>query len=311
MGHRPFAIKSHADSQGAAVIVPGVTTTNIAVNATLLNELTGAAVRPRHTAIAAIKPLFTGSSFALKTILDIVGTTGLGIDSSVNPGWAYYLALLDDFGDPTAGSVHREYLVKKGVWIPRRLTCAHQGNAVLEWEVYTLQKASNLPIVVSDVAALPTVTIADSKWTLGSIDIGGVVLSDYTNVTIDFGLEVIPDSTQSDVYDKRIGVKNNVPIITIEGHDIKWWAASPIPLNGAALAHANSNVYFRKRTQDGEHYVTDITAEHLKFTMAGIGTIDTVGSDTNSVATTGLRIQAVEDASGNSPLIVDTASAIT
>jgi hypothetical protein len=67
----------------------------------------------------------------------------------------------------------------------------------------------------------------------------------------------------------------------------------------------------RKRTQDGAHFVANNVAQHIKFTFAGIAVVDAVGADTNSAATTSLRVQSAEDSSGNAPIIVDTASAIT
>lgn len=309
--YRPHAITSHADSQGALVAIPGTTGTDIQVNAEMLAELTAAATRPQHTAIVKIAPVFSGETFSLATVLGIVGSTGLGIDSDSNPGWAAYLAKLNDFGDVASGSVHRQYLVKKGVWIPKQLSCDHAGNAKLTWECYAIQKGSNLPIIYSDTTALPTVTIPLAKWTLGPIDLAGVVLSDYNQITIDFGLTINPDSVQSDIYPKYIGVKNNIPIVTIQGIDPQWWASAVVPLNGVAVTHANSNLYLRKRTQDGAHFVANNVAEHIKFTFAGIAVVDSVNSQTDSAATTSLRVQSAEDSSGNAPIIVDTASAIT
>ena len=309
--YRAHSITCFADGQGSAVHVPGIISKSINVNPEIVAELTGSATRPKHTAMNAIDPLLSGSLYSLKTALDIIGTTGFGIDSDTNPGLTMYLAQLTDMGDLVGGSTDRSYLVKKGAWVPRRLTCNSRGDATLEWEVYCLQKGSNDPVVISDSATLPTIVIAEARWTLGPIDLGGVVLSDYNQVTIDFGLEITPQAVESAIYNKYLGVKNQIPTITIQGIDPTWWSSSPVPIGGAAVTHANSNFYLRKRTQDGAHFVANGTAEHIKFTFAGLAAVEAVNVTATSLADTSLRIQAVEDSSGNAPLIVDTASAIS
>jgi len=308
--YRFHSITSHADAQGAAVHIPGLINGDIAINAELIAELTGSAIRPRHTAINSISPVLSGSCYSLATVLGIIGTTGLGIDSDTNPGVTLTLALMTDMGQVSGGSSNKTYLIKKGVFVPRSLRCSSRGDATLDFEIYTVQKASNLPIVIG-TGSLPTLAVAEARWTIGPIDLGGVVLSDFNQIDIDFGLQITPEAVESAIYNKYIGVINQIPKITISGIDPGWWAAGVVPLNGLAVTHANSNLYFRKRTQDGAHFVVDGTAEHIKFTFAGLSSVQAVGASATSLANTSLVIQPAQDSSGNAPLILDTASAIT
>ena len=56
----------------------------------------------------------------------------------------------------------------------------------------------------------------------------------------------------------------------------------------------------------------DGTATHILVTYAGIAAIEqAVSARQSSTADVSLRIQAIEDGSGNAPLIITTASAIT
>lgn len=312
--YRLHTITCHADSQGAAVHVPGLISERCDINAELVAELTGSAIRPKHTAINAISPLISGSAYSLATILDIVGTTGLGIDSDSNPGLTVYHALMTDMGQVSGGSSNQTTLVKKGVFVPRRITCQSRGDAVLDFEVYTIQKSTNHPVVVGYSGTLPTLTVAEARWTLGPIDIGGTVFSDYNSIEIDFGLQITPEAVESAIYNKYIGVINQIPRITIAGIDPGWWVAGTsgtIPLNGSAVLHANSNIYLRKRTQDGSHFVANGTSEHIMFTFAGIAAIQSTGGTATSLTDSSIVIQPAEDSSGNAPLIVDTTAAIT
>jgi len=311
--HRAHSVKLDADAQSSTpVIVPDITSQDLTPNAQQVAEITGSRTRPSHSAVTEIKPVFNFSSFALEALFDVLGVAGLPVDSDTDSGVTMFLAAIDDYGDTVAGSNHQSYLMKKGIVAPRRLTVDHRGEAQLECTGYAIQKATNDPIVVSATAALPTITVTSKRWTLGPIDLAGTVLTDYTGIDVDFGLQIDPIGVQSDVYDKYIGVKNQTPSVTIRGISPGWFGSSIIPLGGKVVTHANSNFFLRKRTQDGDHFVANGTAEHIKLTYAGITAVgDAVRVEATRVNETTVRVAAIEDTSGNSPLIVTTASAIS
>ena len=313
MPYRAHSIKLDADAQSSTpVIVPDITSMSLSPNAQQVAEITGSRTRPSHSAVNEIKPVFEFSTFALEAVLDVLGVIGLAVDSAVDSGVTQYLASIDDYGDTLAGSVHRSHNMAKGVVVPSRLTVQHRGDASLQCMGYAIQKGSTDPIVISDVAALPTIAVASSRWTLGPIDLAGSVLTDYTGLEIDFGLSIDPIGVQGDVYDKYVGIKNQTPSVTITGINPSWFASGIIPLGGKVVTHANSNFFLRKRTQDGDHFVADATTSHIKFTYAGITAVgDAVRVEATQLSETSVRVAAIEDTSGNSPLILTTGIAIT
>ena len=308
---RPHSVTLFADGMGAAVHVPDIIRYDFPLNPEIMAELTGSRTRPSHAAITAIRPVMTFSTYAVDTVLDEIDG-GLAIDTDTNSGVTLNIAKLDDYGDPLSGGAHRGLTILKGVCVPVRLAADHRGDFVLDCAVYPIQKSTSELFTITKTLTLPTLTVTSVRYTLGPIDLVTVVMSDYTGVVIDFGFQINPIGTQSEPRDKYIGPKNNTPSIELNGKDLEWLDAAVIPVSGAAAAHANSNLYLRKRAIGTAGFVADGTAEHIKVTYAGVATIlNAVSAQASQAADTSLRIEAFEDSSGNAPLIITTASAIT
>ncbi len=263
-------------------------------------------------ALIAQKVLGSFETLALPTLIDAVGLKALGIVTTSEPGVTFYLEKFDADGITTAGNTERSYKISAGVVVPRRISCDHQGNASISVDVVVAKKSANDAIVLSDVATLPTIANDGLRWTLGTTKIGNIVLADYTRLEIDFGNTVETRGAQSDVYDAYIEVRTHAPTITITGIDPTWFAAAGIPMDGLACTQANTIIYLRKRSVDGSGFVADATTEHIKFTAAGIATVQQAFSgQAQQFSETSLKITCVEDGSSNDPIVVDTSSAIT
>lgn len=309
--YRPFALSLNWDSIAAAVHVPDVTKLDSNLNPEMVAELVAQAAKPLHVAIKSIKPVMTVESFALATLLDSLGVVGLGFTGATNPGIIGYWQKFSDVGEPVAGSYQRSHTIHTGCCVPKRLTVDHQGDAKLELEVAAIKTTGNACIVLSDTAALPTIAVASARWTLGPIKLNNVALTEYTKLEIDFGNTVEVIGSASDPYATHIEVKKHEPKIKMSGIDPAWFGSSNVPIGGAVAANATDYVILRKRSQDGSHFVADGTAEHIKFSLAGLAAVGSQKGEAQRVSETELMLTLAVDASGNNPLVVDTTSAIS
>lgn len=302
------SVKIFPDELAAAVIVPDITQMDLPMNPEHVAEIVGHRARPAHVAVNSIRPTMGFTTYALEAVLGAIGAAGVSVDSDTDPGIVMYQTLLDAYGAPTAGAVHRSWTMKKGFICPMRIRCDHRGDATIEVMAYPIKKSSNQTIVESDTAALPTVTVASARWTLGPITLGGVTFADYTGLDVDFGYQIDPVGVESNVEDTYIGVRNNAPKVTIRGVDPTWLKATQIPYGGLALTHANSAIYLRKRKQDGTWFNAAGVAVHIKITLAGLTNVAGAATWTASrINENDILCTLAEDSGGTAPLVITTA----
>lgn len=311
--YRPYAVKIHPDSIVTAIILTDVTSLEDIVDAEFRNEVTAPNISPTHVAMVGRKPMARGSTYDLPGFLDNVGVSGLAIKSATNPGIVTYYQKFDDQGPPTGGSVNRSLSYGDGLLVPKTLRVDHQGDVKLDWELYAIGDTdANAPVTIADDVALPTITQTPNRWTLGGITLSSIALTKYRSLEIDFGNEVQVDGTQSAVDPTYISVRTHSPKITITGIDPTWFAAAGVPIGGLAVVNSTSSIYLRKRAQTGINFVANGTAEHIKIVPAGLaGITKAAGAEMQRVSETTIVIQGAKDSSGNAPIVLTTATAIT
>ena len=172
--YQPFAMKIHTDADsGGAIILPDILNKSSTHNPEFSADLVAHDNVPLFVAVKSQKPVISGETFAVPTFLDNVATKGgKGILTTTNPGIVLYFKKFDDNGDVAAGSVHRSFTITGGVLVPKSMSVDHQGDLRLRWELHPLKNGSNAVIIEADNAALPTVTVASARWTLGGIPQG-------------------------------------------------------------------------------------------------------------------------------------------
>lgn len=313
-GYRLHSVSIADDTAAASpVYVPGMIRFGGPMNAQILTELTGANNMPTHIAFQSIEPVFEFESFAIPTLLTNFGQTGRSIASDAYTGLVFNFAKIDDCGQIASGSVHRTLTIGKGCALPTRLTCDNRGDARMTVQVYALSDdGATAPIAIADNAALPTIAIADLRWTLGPIDIGGVTFSDYSGFDVDFGNTATLEGVESNVYATHFAERREGPMLTIRGIDPVWFSSSNIPVAGLAAAHADTIVYLKKRAQTAAHFVADGTAEHVKLTFYGLANIEDAWSvSAPRIGEVVAKLTAAKDGTGNAPIGVTAQSAIT
>lgn len=307
--HRLHSLVSHVDGSSATV-VPDLLSGGEALEFDIDREVTANEFFPSHASVTEARASRTLECYALKTLLDLVGVTGLPIISLTNPGVQFFLQAFDDLGQPLAGSVHRSITAKVGWLIPQTISVDHRGHARLTVTAVII-KGTNDAVVIADNVALPTITISPARWTLGPVTIAGYVLNRYRNFEVDFGLTVTPGGVESNIWDTHIEVRSGAPSFTVRGIDTDWFSATGIPLAGKAATHANTSVILRKRDGSGAGagFIDPGVAEHINITMAGPATVrDAADMTAQQPSEHSIVVEGIRDAAGNAPFILDTAA---
>lgn len=291
------------------VIIGGITQSSFATGLTVSGEPTSGEPYPRIQTINAIEPLPTFTSYMIATLLSNIGVAGLDI-SGLASGVALYLYKHASGSTRAAGSVHRKALGAAGMVIPQTLSVDNKGDCTLQCQVMFLSAdGSAAAYAVTDANAMVTLTDAE-RFALGTAKVGDITLGQLTNLSIDFGLNVVAEAAGGEVYPTFASIETWLPVITLRGNKVSNAAGDGISLTGTAATHANTILFLRKRASGGT-FVADNVAEHIKFTVAGLATVDPLWDGSGSTgAEIGIKVEMKYDGTNN-PITVDTAIAIT
>lgn len=308
--YKLHSIKIHIDG-GSAIIIGDMLDVDEPLNLKVTKEVTAPNTVPTHVAHVGRDPLVRGSTYDLKGMLDAIGVAGLGIAGATNPGVVVYYQKFDDMGFAVSGSNHLSKTYANGVLVPKSITCDHQGDAKLTFELVVIGDGTNAPVILATTAALPTITQVPNRWTLGPVKLGNLAFSEYAQFELDFGNNVQTRGVASNLDATHIEQKTHEPKFTLSGINPLWFGSSFVPIGGLVVANSTDSIYLRKRTQTAASWVADITAEHFKFTLAGLAGVGKIGGQAQRASESSIEVNLVKDASGNAPLVMSTASAIT
>lgn len=312
MPYKIHSVQIDVDSYGvgAEQNIPDCISHSLSNNPVIDSIVTAGDTMPRYMSLISHAVGGGFETYAVAKAIDAIGLQPLCIATATEPGVTFYLQKFDQCGS-AAASGHRSLLISSGMVVPRRISVDHQGHARISVDVVVAKESANNAIVISDAATLPTLSGGGVRWTLGSITVGGVALSDYTSVEIDLGNTVSTRGTQSDVFDTYVEVAHHAPTITISGIDPTWFKESGgVPIAGLACTHANTKIHLRKRDTDGQGFIADGTAEHIKFTCKGVAAIQSShAGQMHSFTSTSLVIRGMYDGTDD-PIEVDTTSTI-
>lgn len=290
-------------------MVGGITEYNLGTGTQVANDTMSGAVYPQHLSINAQKPVASFSTVQIARALDNCALTGTSI-AGLGAGFKFYLYQHSEGSTRAGASSHRKLTINEGIIVPTSLTCDHQGDATLSYDIVLTYNGTNDIIVLADSQSVPTVQGDTERFSLGKVTLESVLLESIRNLTINFGIDAVSEGADSEIWDRYASIRSIKPSLSLTGIDPEWLAAANIPLIGKAATHTNTAIYLRKRAQ-GSTFETDGTAEHIKFTAAGLAHIETPAQVTGDTpAETTLTMPLRYDGT-NAPLIIDTASAIT
>ncbi len=285
--------------------IPGIQSNTISSNTTVRGDVTDGQVSPEFQSIVAQNPRINFATMAIGIALTKVGLQSYIVNPTAVPTGFNAFArkhLIGSTRVPDATSDHRKYQANNGMIVPGVLTCDHQGDAVLPFDMVAIYDGTNAPVVVTDGEIIPATLLTgfDERYGLGPVILGGTTITGVKSVSIDFGVGAVVESADGDIWPSFVNVREKNPVITIEGIDVDWLtdtlgtggAVNPL---GTALLQSTSEIYLRKRL-DSSTFESSASAVHPHFTFAGIATADPFmavgGSDAGTV---GLRLTLRRD----------------
>lgn len=301
-GYRPASIE--ADS----ALLAGISSFDLSTNTQTRSESSDGEARARMTNVFAQDPTATFQSTDIVSALGITSQLGVSI-SAMTAGLKFYLAKMVDEATADPGSVHRMFTIVQGILVPKSLSGSGDGDVTLDGEATATWDGTNDPIQISDTAALPVISAAAARFGLGSATIGSVSIGQVNQLSIDFGIELEVLRDGANIWPEMVIIKSIKPVLSLTGTKISNFAAGGIPLLGKAGTHANTTFWLRKR-ESGATFLADATAEHVKFTAAGLAYVETVGGSHDQPAELSIKMPLDFDGT-NEPLTVNTATAIT
>jgi hypothetical protein len=207
---------------------------------------------------------FTTPSLAVA--LAAIGPMGAALASGA--ALVLYAQKRAEGGTRATGGVHRKYTISKGIIVPNRLSCDHQGNAQLSYSFAAVSSdGATEPVTIADNQTLAAMPALDDHFTLGAVAIGGTTLAQKTNVTVDFGVQIKAEGADSDIWPTIVTIEVVEARVTIATVDL---ALASIGLGGKAATHANTSMNFRKRAPGG----TFAGSGDVTLTAAGLAVVD-------------------------------------
>lgn len=309
--HGIYAVKLGATTIG------GIRRRSLRTASEVRSEATSGEVYHRFQSLYAQKPVAEFSTVQIASALDACALTGTALTSGAP--LLLYAQKHTEGGTRTAGANHRIYTLNEGLVLPRRLTVDHQGDAEIGYEALVTYDGTNNPIVFTDTSALPAAPTDAERFTLGRVTLtddagvpNSIVFSQIRRLEIDFGIQAETVGADSDIWDTNCRIVEIQPMLTISGIDIEWFKATGagIPLTGSNIVHTSTEILLRKRDAGGT-FVAAATAEHIKFTAAGMATLERVcDAQGNALDEVELRMPLIYDGTNN-PLVIDTTSSYT
>ena len=299
------------------VTLGGITNQNIGNSSTFSNLNTHGEVRNRFVGLTGAVPSASFSTLSVAAALTITGALPYDMSTDADEGIAavaMYGVLKTQGGGRTLASVNKSYTMANGIMVPTTLQVDHQGDAELSYALFPISSDGIIePIISAEAATVPAAAETVERFTLGSVSIGGVTLTQVRSLSIDFGITVNQIGADSDIFPSFAYDDSRMPSLTLSGIDLDWFkAAAAIDLQGLAGTIVNTIIYLRKRSGTiSGGFVADATAEHIKIQSAGITTIESaMDASGDSDGTCGIRLSPFFDGT-NETLLIAPASAIT
>jgi hypothetical protein len=290
-----------------STVLGGITRQDIATGSDVRGEATSGEVWAAIQALYAqqVSPSF--ATMAVGTALGLLGASGASIGTL--GGMTLYAQKHQPEGG-RASSGHRSFGFASGIVAPKTLSVNHRGDATLTVDAVISYDGQNAPVVVTDGATLPSGSADAERYTLGPASIGGVSLGELKSFQVDFGLDILAESADSEIWATFVSIRQQQTVLTLGGIDVEWLKAANIPLLGKLATHANTKVFLRRRAPGGT-FVENNQAYHVKFTACGFAVVeDAFRGSARDAGEVTVRMPLAYDGS-NAPLLIVAGSAIS
>lgn len=205
----------------------------------------------------------------------------------------------------TRNATSKKLTIATGICVPRTLTVAQGQPAELALEAIALSSdGTTAPVAAGTgtMAANPTPVL----HTLGPVSLNGQAY-DVISMTIDFGIGLLVEASEGNVYPDYATIIARTPSISVVGKDVDLRTA--VGFDGLAQGATDSLFHLRKLDQNGKRVANNV-AEHIKFTIDdGMISAQAINAPHGERALTEITIVPVYDGT-NAIMVIDTASVI-
>lgn len=263
------------DGAGAAVLFGGITQVDVPIAPEINSEEVAGSPYALNSTLKAIKPKITFSTRDVAKAITTCGLIGLTIKGATNVGVEVYQAFQEN-GVTKVGSFHKKIRMPEGRLMIRKLSVTHQEDLQADMEAAAIYDGTNLPLIPSAASiALPGTPADPARYTLHSINFGGLAFESIQSLDVDFGVTLDMFGGSSDIYDTHLLMSKIQPMISFKTlRPGQFLTSGGVPLTGLVGTHANTIIKLRKRATGASAFVADATAEHISITTAGLLTID-------------------------------------
>lgn len=298
---------------GSATYIDGIQSVSISQGLQTALESGDGEVFASFGSLAMGGPTARFSSLNLAAVLNAIGASGTAVGAS---GITLYSRSKAQGGTNVAAGTgtHVSYLINNGIMVPRRISARSNGNASIDVEVTARQQTTTAPVTYSAAATLPGNTPGVSEvWTVGPVEINGTVLSGIQSIDLDFGVSILAERGDSDVYPTFVTVRSIRPTLRVRTNHIDAISTvtdgtNTLAPDGSFLSE-NVVVYFRQRAQGGT-FTADGTAQHVKVST-GLARVEYQSIDGDPKTIDILITPWLDTGGPTNPITVSTASAIT
>lgn len=304
MLYSPYSVRL-TPSGGSATLINGITSQSIRTGTEQMAEPTAGNSYANFVTVPGIKPGASFSSLDILTLIPLLGLRGACLAGGASPGAEFFQLALENCGTVKVGATaHRKMILPNGLAIPRSLNVQHRGDATVDCEVLTYFDGTNNPIIPTEGIAAPTGLAASTRYTLGTVEVNGVVISEVTSIGVDFGNGAATSGGDSNYFDTRIEVATVVPKITIRSRNVAQFnAGSGVTLLGLAGAHADTEIVLRKRLPSVAGF--SASSDHCLITAAcAINVDEAYNASANQHGEFGLILTCFDDGT-NAPILFD------
>lgn len=304
-----YAVKLHraTDESGGAAYIDGIQSAEVSSGLQTLTEGGDGSLYNSFGSLLSAEPRATFTTNDLKAVLDKVSSFDAIDSDGTHPGVALYAQRYLSGGSRSSSSDALEVLFDKGMLVLRSIEMSHRQTALATVEVIgESADGSTSPVTFDEAAALPSAaaTVA-SAWTLGKVDISGTQLEGVESVSIDFGVDVLVEAKDSDIFPTFVSARRSQPTIRVRCAHIDFTSS----LTESGLYDASGVVLYARKRAEGGTFVADGTAEHISFTL-GKCRLDwgSISGDPKMIEVT---ITPWNTEGGAAPIAISTTAAIT
>ena len=287
------------------IVLGGVISCGCPMNTEVRGVQTDGNVYGRFQSMFSQAPTPTFTTHSVAAALAIAGVEGLKLDStSTLTLFAQHRA---QGSTRVSTNTHQSFVVTNGILVPTSISVSQDGDATISYVATAIYDGTNETVIITGAATLPATTDAE-RFGIGKCWIEDIAISNITNITIDFGINVgtlFADGDVRPTFSSIDSISSTISITTIDPTQ----TITSIPIAGLLGTKANTSIFLRKR-ELGNKYYADNTSNHLKFVASGmITTQDAFSASGTAVGETTYILTAYDDGT-NTPITVTPAQVI-